>query len=547
MIDRVIPPLEDVEFTCADLLKLPHLEGIRLRAGANGLHHPITRVNVMEVPDITDWVKDGEFLMTTGYPFRDSPSMLTEMIPKLVNKGVAALGIKTKRFLDDIPEDTLKLADEYDFPIFELPPHTVFSDVQRETMERVLAHETKILIKLNNYVQQMSQLVLKGKSLHELMAYLEEILQKPSVLIDESNRIYCSGTAAAMAAAAGMEPFSFWQDRYEAYVSASFFNDAEHTIRVTPIHSSGSITHPPVLLTAEHGAPHSELDVLILERVATLIGMELSTIRMREEVEYKYLDQFLQDWLLGRLPLESDIRLRAEASGILFPPSTQVCVILARPLDKDLEKEQLKQAVNKLRAAIRSEERSRKAPEIQAVVISNELLFIVPEADCELALRRVTSEIGKLFKDPRLFSLCIGRPASSLELIDESYKEVLKIAFISRLIGIDKPNVTMESLGIYRLLYLLSDEEDAHLFRDRYIVPLVEYDSKQGASLLLTAKTYLDHNLNAKKTAAALYTHYNTITHRLERIKELLNINFDHADDRLQLEIAIKLYSMQRE
>lgn len=53
--------------------------------------------------------------------------------------------------------------------------------------------------------------------------------------------------------------------------------------------------------------------------------------------------------------------------------------------------------------------------------------------------------------------------------------------------------------------------------------------------------------MNAKKTASALYTHYNTITHRLERIKELLNIDFDHADDRLQLEIAIKLHFMRQD
>lgn len=549
MTYQTIPLLEDAEFTCADILELPHLKGIRLRAGADGLHHLITRVNVMEVPDITDWVKAGEFLMTTGYPFRDNPSMLTDMIPKLVNKGVAALGVKTKRFLDDIPEETLKLGDEYNFPIFELPPHTVFSDVQRETMERVLAQETRMLIKLNNYVQQMSKLVLNGSSLHELIAYLESILHRPTVLFDESRRMYSSDTADDMAANSGMEPYTFWIKQLESLTSASRADAQEAPVRLTPVHGSGNNHSASVLLTAEKHVPHSELDTLILERAGMLISMELSTIRMREEIEYKYLDQFLQDWLLGRIPLESDIRMRAEASGIILPPSQKLSVILARPLGSHPSEEQLKQAVMKLRTAVRSEGRGRDTIDIQAVVIRNELLFIVPESSEAIAVRLVTGEISRLFQghnDPP-FSLCIGKPVSSLELIHENYKEVIKIAFISRLVGIVKPSVSMEELGIYRLLYLLSDEKDACLFRDTYIAPLIEYDSKHSASLLLTARTYLEHNMNAKKTAAALYTHYNTITHRLERIKELLNIDFDHADDRLQLEIAIKLHFMRQD
>ena len=43
----------------------------RVLAGEIGLDNIVKSVNVMEVPDILDWVHPGELLVTTLYPLRD--------------------------------------------------------------------------------------------------------------------------------------------------------------------------------------------------------------------------------------------------------------------------------------------------------------------------------------------------------------------------------------------------------------------------------------------------------------------------------------------
>ncbi|OZB91273.1 PucR family transcriptional regulator [Paenibacillus sp. XY044] len=534
------------EFTCADILELPHLAGVRLRAGEAGLHHPVTHANVMEVPDISDWAQAGEFLMTTGYPFRDDPAMLAGMIPKLVKKGVAALGIKTKRFMAEIPEDAIELAEKHGFPIFELPPHTVFSEVQRETMERVLAQETGMLTVLNHHVQQLSQLMLEGKPLDEFIARLEDIMQRPVALFDDGGRLYASEMTAGLENIYGVKPSGQWQEIQRGKLAGTTVVHGDLSIRATPIYANG-MEHFAVLITADSPAPHTKLDILLLERVGVLIGMELAAIRMREEIESKYLDQFLLDWLLGRVPTEKDIRMRAEACGLSLPDPEPLFVILARPLGSRPSRGRFKQAVMHLRSLDGSKNARVHHGDIQGVVIRDELVFIAAGSDAESAVRRVWEELALLFANPDdpSFSLCTGSGAPSLEQVQDSYQEAVKVAMISEITGMGQTYVTMEQLGIYRLLYLLSDEEEAYRFRDLYIMPLTVYDDRHGASLLLTARTYLEHNLNAKKTAAALFTHYNTIMHRLERIEELLQISFDRADDRLQLELAMKLYAMQ--
>ncbi|MEF3355414.1 PucR family transcriptional regulator ligand-binding domain-containing protein [Paenibacillus sp. GYB006] len=534
----------DTEFTCADILRLPNLVGIRLRAGEAGLCHPVTHANVMEVPDITDWAQAGEFLMTTGYPFRDNPSMLSGMIPRLVEKGVAALGVKTKRFMSEIPEDAIELAEQYGFPIFELPPHTVFSEVQRETMERVLAKETGMLSALHQHVQQLSQLMLEGKPLDEFMACLEAIMKRPVALFDDSGQLYASETGTDLKEILEGKPFGQWIDLGVGKASKTTVIHKDLPIRATPIHASGG-KQSAVLFTADCPILHSKMDILLLERVSVLIGMELSAIRMRREIESKYVDQFLQDWLLGRIPTEKDIHMRAETSGFCLPNIVPIFVILARPLDQRLHPGRLKQAVIDLRSINVAENTQRH--HIHGVVIRDQLVFIAAGADADFTVRSVREELALIFTHPDepSFSLCTGKGALSLDQVQDSYQEAVKVALISEITGVRQPQVTMEQLGIYRLLYLLSDDEEASSFRDQYIEPLTVYDSRHGASLLLTARTYLEHNLNAKKTAAALFTHYNTVMHRLERIEELLQISFDLADDRLQLEMAIKLYAMQ--
>src|SRR5918911_1770654 len=86
-----------------DALALPALSRARVVAGAAGLGRPVRYVNVMEVPDILDWVKPDELLLTTAYPLRDDRSGLVELVPRLAERGLAGLAVKPARYIDAVP------------------------------------------------------------------------------------------------------------------------------------------------------------------------------------------------------------------------------------------------------------------------------------------------------------------------------------------------------------------------------------------------------------------------------------------------------------
>jgi purine catabolism regulator len=370
----------EAEFTCADILHLPQLEGVILRAGRQGLHHAVHRVNVMEVPDVIGWVRPGEFLITTGYPFRENPEKLAEMIPHLVQKGVAALGIKTKRFLDAIPAKALVIADEYRFPLFELPIHTVFSDVQREIMERVLAKEARLLSALQHRVQQMSQLLLAGHSLQEILGNMEAVLGNPLILFDANQLVLYSEEADN--AANNRDRQAFWSGiraQCKPGVNEVDFEGQSMKIYLTSVHDHAHRGLPAALMLLETSSELTELDRLTLDRISTLVGMEVMNIRMRQEIEFKYIDQFLQDWLLRRIETETDLLTRAEASGCSLHDRRAYTVLIVRWIQQKPNYKMLQQAVKWFRTD------DQNTNDFQLTCVEDELVIIMFHTDSEVS------------------------------------------------------------------------------------------------------------------------------------------------------------------
>ena len=48
----------------SDVLKLPVMRGVRVLAGEAGLSGKVEHVTVMEVPEIRQWLKGNDFLIT---------------------------------------------------------------------------------------------------------------------------------------------------------------------------------------------------------------------------------------------------------------------------------------------------------------------------------------------------------------------------------------------------------------------------------------------------------------------------------------------------
>jgi purine catabolism regulator len=531
--------INKIGFTCGDILLIPYLKDAVVLAGANGMQRTITRVNVMEVPDVIDWVRPGEFLITSGFPFRDQPDAISDIIPQLVERGVAALGIKTKRFIDKIPKRALELAEQLDFPIFELPSSTVFSDVVRDIMERVLVQEARELSLLQSRFQKLSQQLLYGKGIEEFLQSLDVMLVNPIILLDDSDHLFLSPQAEQIVTLMG-DSFKWSQMRDDSNLGISFITIGDRRIRVYISAVNDKQYNKCLLILLEWNQESSVVDQLTIDRVGVLVGLEMINANARREVESKYIDQFLQDWLSGRIVTMEDLKIRAEACGCPIEEDQKLYVGLIRWLDSKPTTKQLLQAVRKLR--IKS-----ICPHIQLTLLEGELTFIISlptQNNLNTILEMIFADLRTQFAT-EMYSICLGNRVEQPDKVFKSYSDVKKIHHISTICNYREAYVDYKKLGIFQLLYLLPDMKEVRDYRDRYIMPMLEYDNKHNTLLFDTLKVYFKHNKNVKKTSLELFTHYNTVTYRIERVCEILGISLDSGDDMLQLHIAVKLNEMR--
>lgn len=109
------------DYTLREMLKSRPFQELQILAGEEGLDAPVRYVGVLEAPDSVDFVKEHEFILTTGYIFSDQEEQLLQIIRQLHERRAAALGIKMFRYLNGLPEIARKLADECRLPIFFVP------------------------------------------------------------------------------------------------------------------------------------------------------------------------------------------------------------------------------------------------------------------------------------------------------------------------------------------------------------------------------------------------------------------------------------------
>ena len=204
----------------SDVMRLPALARARVVGGRGGLGRAVRAVNVMEVPDILDWVKPDELLLTTAYPLRDDPVALDALIPRLAERGLTALALKPSRYIARIPESMIEAADRLDFPLIELPPEASFNEIITSILTVILDAQAARLERSAAIHDRFTGIVLSGGGLRQIAEALAELIGRPVTIVDAQGSVgwQTSTTAPDPSVAAGtvVQPIQVGGEHYGA-------------------------------------------------------------------------------------------------------------------------------------------------------------------------------------------------------------------------------------------------------------------------------------------------------------------------------------------
>ena len=70
-------------------------------------------------------------------------------------------------------------------------------------------------------------------------------------------------------------------------------------------------------------------------------------------------------------------------------------------------------------------------------------------------------------------------------------------------------------------------------------------EEEKNIELLKTLKIYLENNMNYSVTAEKMYVHINTIRKRIDKVNDLVKIDWEDHVDRLKMEILLQFLGLE--
>lgn len=536
------------------VLEMECLGGARILAGRGGLDRVVSRLNVMEVPDILPWVRPNQLLLTTGHPLRSTPDDLPVPVKELADRGLAGIGVKLGRYLDELPAAMLAEADRVGLPIIALPEGVGFDDVINQVLTAVLNRQAEVLARAEEVHRALVEIVLTGGGLDMLCTELVGILEAAAIVTSTDGRVLASdGVGGELEAALALDCFD-GSGRFLVElepVGTRPGGDPRARRAVVPI-VAGSLDHGRLVAFSAKRELTGD-DVHTLERAATAASLAITKAHAVSAVESKYQADFLRDALAGRAGNAEQVIAHGHSLG--WDIGRRMVVVVAEfdpgSTPPELPLEELRPLRERHAAAWAREVRHRN-PQAPVVGFSQEVVSVLgvsEDADTELITRIVRDLARRVGGDGgggrRSFSTGISRPIDSPDEFPGAYEQARKAVSVGRQMAGPSALTHFDGLGIFRLLTLVPDTAELHRFAAEALGDLIANDTPENADLRMTLSVLLDTNLNVAETARVLHFHYNTLRYRIVKLERMLGPFTTDANLRLTLSLALLVVQMR--
>ncbi|MDN5851702.1 MAG: PucR family transcriptional regulator ligand-binding domain-containing protein [Actinomycetia bacterium] len=544
-----------------DLLDVECLVGTTVLAGKGGMGRVVTRVNVMEVPDVIDWVKPHELLVTTGFSIVSSVAdeagrsdAFVRLVRDLSGRDVAALGVKLGRYVDEIPAAALAAANEVGLPVLSLPQGVGYDDLLQQVHARLNEIQTGVLERIDALHTALTNLVLEGGDLDQIAAEVARVLAV--------GVLFCSTDGRERAASMSVE-------LRDMLVEADLFDPTgrfrverasrrplpvgDGQVRLQPVVAGGSDLGRMVCFTPDR-EPTSD-DVFALERAATVAALLITRQQAVSAVESKYRGDFLRDVFVGRA---GDPEYVVEHAAALGWNLDRRHVVVSAELDPPTQDERVSGRVrrswqDRFFAAWRqvTESHDKTVPTVE---FSSEVGTLLPvpgyDDDPERAYANARAKLAKLVTEVagdrgggrRPFSVGVSRVVSSTEGLPDGYAQARRASEVGRRMHGGGSTTHFDQLGVQRLIALIPDDQELRAFTVEVLGVLAD-DTEDARDLRTTLQILLDTNLNVAEAARAQFFHYNTMRYRITKLERILG-PFS-TDPHLRLNIAVALQALQ--
>ncbi len=494
--------------------------GLALATGAASGATRVRWVHCTELADPTPWLTGGELLLTTGDRL-DDPETQRSYVRRLVEHGIAGVGLGTGFAHERLPPALLAAADAAAFPVFEVPYALPFIAITERAAVHLVDEHLDALRRGMAIQARIERLVLDERGLEEVVRVVAAAIGGSAGVLDGRGEVLAWHDAGP-----GEPPRAAREAMLQAVAAVSGPPPPD----LEPPGGDGRALALPVV--ARRGAPAAawlvavgsaalgEFERLVLRQTVTAVALELMRLRVVRDTERRLAGDVFAEALTGRLhPEELETRLRPFGLG------SELAVLAFALRDPPAAAPVLDLALERL--------------EVPALVaVRGPLLCAVTgvPAPIELAAR-LRRELAAQFGDVRAAASRLGPP----QALRRSFHEARCALEAVRHANGGGPEVASHrDLGAFQLLLSLQDDEALRSYSDSVLGPLAGGQPGYGEELLRSLDVFLEHNGHWERAAAELYCHRHTLRYRLRRVEGLTGRDLSSTRDRIEFWLALR-------
>jgi purine catabolism regulator len=517
--------------TVAGALRETPLRGARVAAAARCLERPIDLVAVLD-PGELDALRPATLVLSNAHPLRRLD--LRRLVAQLADAGVSALGVKPDRVWTGAPGDLVAACEARGLPLLLLPEGR-FEALVNPVLEAIAERQSERLRRIGELHDALTRAALGNEPMPAITATVARVLGVPVAVFDEHGALI-TGTGHASLWTAPMLAAEATATRCRGAVEL----DGTRYL-LAPISTVGRRYGA---LCAAGAVEDEAFARAALAQAAVVCGMQLVGRQRVEAVHRKFERQLLEE--LADRSLSPDAA-RERAARLGWPRTVPYLVLLVArrprraggPLDVGGFALDESSADAFARTLAGGGLAARTFPRRQGLGVVVHLARGQGRREAaEAVRRRLTSVRGVPWA---AWGLAVGVSDARGEVTDlpDALREAMLALMTSRRLRAGPTTVEhFADLGAVRLLASIPVAELAAMAQEA-LGPLGDPALPGREDLLATLAALSAHNMRLADAAGDLYFHYNTVRHRLARLRRILGARIEEPDGRLSLSLAL--------
>lgn len=409
-------------------------------------------------------------------------------------------------------------------------------------LNRLLATRSEALERTLSFQRRASALVLEGHGLEEIGRLTSEATGSVVVIVDRELAPLHPG--AVPVSELGLDVDALATAIAECQQTPST-GVGLITIQPTSTSGVGALMAPVELghdlsayvLVVERDRPFDTTDHGILEGAVTAIGLELMRDRAGAEAEARVTGGLFQSLLSDEGADEATVLRRASYLGYELGGANLVVAVSpeqADPAHPDRFEGMIRRATRRL---------GRPA----AVFERDATVFVVVSDANDMPLKKIKEYCSTIAQEAGIAGrratvrIAHAGPHRGIPGVRRAVREAAYALHVQDLLGRTGVSSGFDELGIWALLGRVGDRDQLREFAESVLGRLVAYDEARGSDLIHTLQELAKCNYHYRSAAEALFAHPNTLRYRVTRITELAHLDLSDAEDRLRIELALRV------